>query len=258
MSIKKFLISTVLAQALFLGVEAANAPLCPVGSTNCCQALIDNELFDTEYELSANYLPILPLRAMVQADIYKEKKSLTMDRKYYLKNADGNYGEPYQKTFLNITVKNSGILGREVIAEGTINNYTLKYRNIMGFSLPKKAHMKVNATLDGVPILELVVHSDGDKMTNRVQGTFFNKEVNYQTQWRETKGTLAGTPYLLHTEGLIKEKETFKAITKGNIGNSAIKGEVHMVGNSNNNFESTEYYGPIMVKTKINVLEKKK
>lgn len=256
MSIKKFLISTILAQVLFLGVKAAATPLCPEESKDCCQSLSLNPLFNTDYKISANYVPILPLRGMVQADVYKDKKSLIMDRRYYIKDATGNYGEPYQKTLLNISVKGSGIIGREVIAEGTLNEHKLKYHNHMKFSLPKRANMKVNATLDGIQILELAVQSDGDKMTNLVKGSFLGKQVDYQTHWRETKGTLAGIPYLLHTEGLIKEKENFKAVTKGTIGSSAIKGEIKMLDKEH--FESTEYYGPVMVKTKLTILEKKK
>ncbi len=256
MSIKKILISTVLAQALFLGVQAANEPLCPEGTKDCCHEIIKNELFNTDYKVSANYVPILPLRGMVQADVYKDKKSLIMDRRYYIKDATGNYGEPYQKTLLNISVKGSGIIGREVSADGTLNNHTLKYRNVMKFGLPKKANMKVNASLDGLPFLELTVQSDGDKMTNLVKGSFLGKNVDYQTHWRETKGTLAGIPYLLHTEGLVKEKETFRAITKGTIGTSAIKGEIKML--DKDHFESTEYYGPVMVKTRLTILAKKK
>lgn len=238
-----------------MGVKAASLPLCPEGSKDCNQIISSNKLFDSEYEVSANYVPILPLRAMVQANVYKEKKSLTMDRRYYIKNTAGNYTE-YQKTFLHITIKGSGIIGREINAEGTSNDYPLKYKNVMKFGLPKRAHMKINATLDGITILQLAVQSDGDKMTNKVSGTYLGKIVDYQTNWRETKGQLAGIPYQLHTEGLIKEKDAFKAITKGTIGSSSIHGEVNMI--KPNLFESVEYYGPIMVKTEIIVLEKTK
>lgn len=255
MSIKNFLISTVLAQALFLGVKAANVPLCPADSTNCCQSITNNALFDSQYEVAANYVPILPLRGMAHAEVYKDKKSLTMDRRYYAKDAAGNYVE-YQKTFLNINIKGSGIIGREINAEGTLNNYPLKYHNVMKFSLPKRARMEVHASLDGIPMLELDVLSDGDKMTNKVTGTYLGKTVDYSTNWRETKGVLAEIPYQLHTEGLIKEKDTFKAITRGTIGSSAIKGETSMI--KHGHYESTEYYGPIMVKTKVTILEKKK
>lgn len=247
---QKLLLTAILIYSLCSG---SKAKLCPENS-NCQQIIANHQLFNSQYKMAANYVPILPLRAMVHADVYKAKKPLTMDRRYYIKGADGKYVQ-YQKTFLNIDIKGHGIIGREIDAEGTLNDYPIKYRNVMSFSLPKKANMKVNASLDGVPILELSIQSDGKKMTNKVKGTYLGKTVDYQTNWRETKGTLAGIPYQLHTEGLIKEVDVFKAVTKGTIANYLVTGEVHMIDHSH--FESTEYYGPIMVQTKITILGQK-
>lgn len=209
-------------------------------------------LFDTEYKIAANYVPVLPLRGLADAEVYRHKKSFTIDRRFYEKDASGKYSEAYEKVYLNCKVDGIGIIGREINCDGTLNELKLKYQNIMKFSLPKRAHMEIHSTLDGEAFIDLNIYSDGDQMTNNVKGLFFKKLVSYQTCWRDTKGTLAGINYQLHTVGVKESIGSFTVSTKGKIGNSVITGSGKII--CPNNYEFIEYYGPVMVKTILTVL----
>lgn len=249
--LKSMVFCLILSQASFAASNMQK--ICPKGTDTCVQNLTNYPLFDNPHLIAANYVPILPLRAFAHADIYKAKKNLRMVREFYVRDLAGNFSKPYEKIDLLVTVKAKGLFGREILASGTLNEFQLEYKNIATFSLPKNAHMKVEASLDGLPILDLDVVSDGNKMTNKVQGSFLGKTVDYLTEWRETKGTLAGHSYNLHTEGVTKEPERFKAVTKGKINSTEISGTCEML--EKNHYKSIENYGPILVKTDIRVLE---
>lgn len=233
----------------------ALARICPEkkSNTECAKALINYPLFDTPYKLAANYIPILPLRALAHGEIYREKKTFKLERYYYVKNISGAFGEPYAKLIGSGKVSGSGIIGRKVSFDGHLNEFKVKYLIKMSFSLPKKAKMKVSASIDDIDFLELIIRSDGDAMTNDVEGTFFGKTVKYHTHHRDTDGTLAGQHYKLHTEGKVKEEGNFHAITKGGYAGHSISGSVVLT--AYNKYYSTEYYGPIMVKSYITVID---
>lgn len=234
--------------------QASNSSICSMetSKTDCSKSLKNYPLFDTPYKIHANYLPILSLRALAHAEIYKEKKPFKIERYFYVKDTSGAFKEPYAKLIGSGKVEGSGLIGRKISFEGKLNEFPLKYTNQMSFSLPKKAHMKVESTIDGISFLNLDIRSDGDAMTNDVKGTFFGSAVNYHTQHRDSKGTLAGYPYEIHTVGETKEVNKFTATTKGKIGTYTTTGSVSMT--APNKYLSTENYGPIMVKTFITIL----
>lgn len=206
-------------------------------------------LFDTEYKIAANYIPILALRAFAHAEVYKEKKPSRLIREYYVKNLTGEFSKPYQTTDLNIEIKNHGLFGRKIIATGKLNEFDLEYENKISASLPRNASMKAEAKIAGIEFLNLKIKSNGTENTNEVEGLFFAKEVKYLTQHRDTNGTLANIDYELHTEGLHKEADNFKVVTHGQIGEHEIFGHGTMI--SKGFYEFEEHYGPIFVKSKL-------
>ncbi len=213
--------------------------------------LYNHPLFNTEYKLAANYVPILALRGLAHAEVYKDKKSAHLERYFYIKDSQGKLGKPYETIVLDITVKGHGIIGRSINAIGKLNEFDLEYTNNMGFSLPRNAHMEIAAKLDGIKILDLDVQSDGTNMTNKVEGLFIGEKVKYQTILRDTLGTLANYKYALHTEGTPPDPCSFETVTKGIIGNTAINGKGQMIRVGYYEFEET--YGPIVVKTKLTI-----
>ena len=220
-------------------------------SADCAANLHNYPLFDTEYKLAANYLPILALRGLAHAEVYKDKKSAHIERYFYIKDLQGNFGKPYETLILDITVHGHGIIGREIRATGKLNEFTLEYVNKMGFSLPRNAHMKVSARLDDIKILELDVESDGSLMTNTVDGLFLNQSVDYETKLRDTSGLLSGHRYTLHTAGIDSKVTSFAVQTQGKIGSSSIYGKGGML--RDNYYEFEESYGPVLVKTKLTI-----
>lgn len=240
--------------AIFTISSNAKATICnkDTSKMECSKSLANYPLFDTPYKLLANYLPILPLRALAHGDIYKEKKAFKLERYYYVKNISGAFQNPYATLTGSGKVDNHGFLGRIINFEGRLNEFPIKYENKMSFSLPKKAKMKVWAEIDGIQFIKLEVHSDGDKMTNDVDGTFFGKKVHYHTEHRDTDGILANIHYKVHTEGKIKEDDNFLAVTDGTIGDYKVTGSANLTAPGK--YLSIEHYGPIMVKTFITVL----
>jgi hypothetical protein len=222
--------------------------LCPKAEMSCSDALLTNNLFNSDAKIAANYIPVLPLRAFAHAEIYKEKKRLAFKREFFYNSA----AKAYATMNLNIEVKGKGFLGREIIATGTLNEHKVEYFNETKPYLPRNVDMRVIAKLDGIRVLELDIASDGTKMTNNVKGKFFNKEVNYSTNWRNTKGVLAGLNYEIYAEGVEKEKTSFRAISKGRIQSQSISGSCQMI--ESNLYRCQEQYGPISIKTEIKVL----
>lgn len=254
MGLKIIKASIISALALLLSADSACAlsSLCSNLPSPCSENLTKHSLFNTEYKISAHYLPILPLRAIAHASLIKDKKTARLERYFYYKDASGKISaNPFETIILDISVSAIGIFGRKIIAQGKLNEYPLYYENILHGVFPKNAQMQVSATLDGIEILDLDITSDGTKMTNVVKGKFLAKLVDYHTEWRETNGLLAGHAYKLHTEGLVNEPSKFKAVTSGTIGSAKINGEVNLV--KANYYESEENYGPILVITKISV-----
>ena len=225
--------------------------LCPKAEMSCSDALLNDPLFNADYKIAANYVPVLPLRAFAHAEIYKHKKKLKLERYFYYKSA-GPSAKPYATMNLNVEVRAKGFLGREIIASGTLNEHKVEYFNEVKPYLPRNGDLNVVAKLDGIRVLELTIASDGTKMTNVVKGKFFNKEINYSTNWRNTKGVLAGLSYEIYAEGVEKEKNSFKAISKGRIQNQSISGICTMI--EQNLYNCDEDYGPVKIKTNIKIL----
>ena len=243
----------IIASGFNLAAQARQHILCESAADQCEVNLQNYPLFDTPYKVASNYLPILAIRAFAHAGIYKDKKSCRLERLYYVKNLEAEFGEPYQKTTLDIEVQGHGFFGRKIVATGTLNEFDLEYENKIGASLPRNASMKVHAKLAGVEFLNLHIKSDGKKNTNEVEGTYFAKEVKYQTEWRDTNGTLANLDYKAHTEGLHNEVDHFNAITRGSIDKYEIFGHGTMV--KPNYYEFEEHYGPIVVKSKLWIIQ---
>ena len=239
---------------LLVPLMALEAKLCEkdLSKTECSKILINYPLFDTPYKLLANYVPILPLRALAHGNIYKEKKSFKLERYYYLANASESFKDPYAKLIGEGKVKGVGFFGRKISFDGMLNDFKLTYINKVTPSLPRRAKMKVSATVDDVTFLDLVIKSDGDEMTNDVEGSFFGKDVQYHTYWRDTEGLVAGHKYKIHTEGKVKEEAKFAADTKGTIGEYDINGSINMTAPGK--YFSSEHYGPILVKTYVTIL----
>ena len=233
---------------------ALEAKLCEkdLSKTECSKTLIHYPLFDTPYKLLANYVPILPLRALAHGNIYKEKKAFKLERYYYVANISGSFKDPYAKLIGEGEVKGVGFFGRKINFKGMLNDFQVIYENRVTPSLPKRASMKVSATVDDVTFLDLLIKSDKDEMTNDVEGSFFGKEVKYHTYWRDTEGIIAGHKYKIHTEGKVKEKAKFAADTEGTIGEYDIHGNIEMIAPGK--YFSSEHYGPILVKTYVTVL----
>lgn len=245
-----FALSCVL---LCINCYAQNSLCLNQSTQQCHQTLLVYPFFDTQYKMAANYVPILPLRALAHADVYKNKKNFELERYYYVKDLQGKFKDPYAVLKLNGQVKGRGFLGRDVEVHGTLNDFNLEYMNIMTFSLPKKAHMLVTAKLDGIEFLNLEIFSDGDKMTNDVSGKFFGKKVKYNTCLRNTEGLLAEVPYSIFTHGIVSTPQEFKTVLEGRIGKHLIDGQIYMV--SKNNYLSIENYGPIQVKSYVRVID---
>lgn len=215
----------------------------------CHKALLEHNLFNSKAKLVSNYLPILALRALAHADVYKNKKSFRLERFFYMKNNSGNYEQAYEEIVLDGSIEPRGLFGRAITLKGKLNDFDLWYQNIMTASLPRNLFMDVVATLDDVKILELEIHSDGIKMTNNVKGHFFGQKIQYSTEMRDSNGILAGQKYRAHTIG-----ENHKCIefnTEGSFGDINISGEGKMLAPSQ--YETVEYYGPIMVKTFVKI-----
>ena len=216
----------------------------------CGKDLNKYPLFDTEYKLAANYLPILGLRALADADIYRKKNKTHIERFFYVKDLSGKFAAPYQTIICDIEVRSKGILGRELLAKGTLNDFDFYYKNDIKPSISKKAQMSATASIDGCEFMNLEINSDANSMTNNVQGSFFGLEVAYKTVWRQTEGLLAGTKYKIYTEGA-KKNSLFEAFTYGSMGNSPIKGEAKEI--QPGVYHTEESYGPVLVKTFITV-----
>ncbi len=224
-----------------------------VSEDSCIASLSQYPLFDSEYKIAANYVPILPLRAFAHAEVYQKKKKARLKRFFYVKALTGQFAEPYQVMDVNIEVKGIGLLGREIIATGKLNDFDIEYRNKIECTIQRKATMDVTAKLAGVKFLDLDIKSDGNALTNDVKGSFFAKKVDYQTHWRTTNGQLANLNYEVYTEGVVKEHNAFQAISKGKIGNVEINGHGRLV--SANYYEFEEQYGPIMVKSQLTIID---
>lgn len=230
----------------------AKQAICPNKDYQTCgQYLRNYPLFDTEYKIAANYVPVIPLRALAEANVYKEKKSFHIERFFYVKNLKGDLGKAYQTIILDGNITGFGIFSRKIIAKGKLNEFDLEYENDMSFALPRTANMKVRAKLDGNLFLDLKITSDGNKMTNDVSGIFFGQDVKYHTDWRETNGILSGLNYKIYAEGILKDSNDFTVNMKGSIGKHSITGFGRMT--SINHYESTEDYGPITVKSFITI-----
>ncbi len=236
-------------------------------------ALANHPLFDTPYKAAANYIPVLIVRALGSTEIYRKKGHAHLTRSFHVRNLQGKLAEPYETMVIDIEVAGKGLFGRIGRAHGFINDLEVNYENIASFGLPKKAFLNVIASLDGCEMMKYKVQSDGDKLTNDVDGVFLGQAVKYHTQWRNTSGTLAGTNYQLNVEGNGKgslpcdkenidssyckehknDKKTnlYSAKSNGKIGSYMISGWLKETRTGH--FESEEIYGPIVVKSTLDV-----
>ncbi len=219
---------------------------CNSGQASLSNNLLNDPLFDSDYKIAAHYVPALALRALAHAEVYQKKRKAYLERTFTLQ------GNVYETWKIHIQVEGDGLFKRKVSAKGFIGNLPLSYENEIACSLPKNANMKVSAKLDGQPILNLTINSDGNKMTNYIGGNFLGRAVAYKTSWRDTIGTLAGFAYNMHVEGVKNEANDFKVVSKGNIGASEIKGEGILI--KKDHYEFTEHYGPILIKSKLIVI----
>jgi len=254
MSVKRFAILLTFLFYLICPASFAEVHICDdIKVKDCSRYLAHHPLFDTDYKLAANYVPILALRALAHAEVYKDKKPFHIERYFFVKDLSGSdkLTKAYETIILDGEINGFGIFNRKIKVKGTLNEHDIDYINEMSFSLPRKAHMKIKAVIDDIPFLDLLIKSCGTAMTNDVEGTLFTKEVKYHTSWRDTEGLLAGLEYQITATGVVKEETDFYATLLGSIGNYPIKGTIKLV--KPGYYESIEEYGPILVKTFITV-----
>lgn len=247
-----------------INVKAKENPTQEISSTAECKLnypgsapipITKHPLFDTKYKQAANYMPLIAMRVLAYSKIYRKKGKAQIRRYYYLKNTKGEFSDPYAELTMDVQVEGKGLFGRTIKAKGKLNGMDLVFFNDMKFSLPKKALMNISASLDSCNFLSLRVESDGDKLTNDVNGVFFSKPVKYHTNWRNTKGMLANAPYEIYVEGVHNEK-MLRVVSKGFIGDEStgqhsIKGQG--VETKENYYEIEEYYGPLLIKTFVHI-----
>lgn len=265
------IVALIICAIMLRASQAKPKTLCETSAPS--SAIANHPLFDTPYKAAANYLPVLALRALGSTEIYRKKGSAHLVRRFYVRSLQGKLGEPYETMVLDIEVSGKGLFGRVAKAYGRINDLDLYYENEASFGLPKKAYMNAYASLDGFELVKLKIESDGDKLINKVAGNYLSKETNYQTLWRNTTGLLAGLNYKLFVEGSggttvpcdktnehtaycqeyakHKTKTLYEAKSSGTIAGYNISGWVRET--SPDHFEAEEYYGPIVVKTLLDV-----
>ncbi len=273
-SFSKTVLLLIVLALVSLNSKAKNTVLCePKSSQKEILAIANHPLFDTAYKSAANYIPVLALRALSSTDIYRKKGKAHLVRHFFVKNLQGKLAEPYETLVLDIVVSGKGLFGRNISAQGRMNDLDVYYSNKMSFGLPKKAHMDVVASLDGCEFMKFKVESDGDKMTNAVEGTYLGRTLKYFTNWRQSLGTLAGLPYEMVVEGngkssvpcdkhnqdntyckeLAKHKDIvlYHAKSQGRISGYIINGWIKETRTGH--FEGEENYGPIFIKTVLDV-----
>ncbi len=253
--------------------SATTKNICQLNPGDSVSALANHPLFDTPHKAAANYTPIMPLRALASTELLRKKGKAHMVRNYYVRNLHGKLAAPYETMTIDLEVVSRGLFGRTVKGFGRINDLDLYYENEMSFRLPKKIYMEALASLDGCEMLKLKIETDGDKLTNDVKGTYLGKLVDYHTDWRTTKGTLAGSTYDMIAEGLSKggvpcdkhnentaackehandkPSTLYSGKSSGKISGQLINGWVKET--RPNHFEAEENYGPILVKTILDV-----
>jgi hypothetical protein len=254
MSVKRFALLLTCLFSSICHASFAEVHICDlVKAKDCSSHLSHHPLFDTDYKLAANYVPILALRALAHGEVYKEKKPFHIERYFYVKELTGSdkLTKAYEAIILDGEVSGFGIFNRKIKVKGTLNEHDIDYSNEMSFSLPRKALMKIKASIDDLNFLDLQVKSCGIAMTNDVEGSLFTRDVKYHTSWRDTEGILAGIKYQITATGIVKEETDFYATLEGSIGNYPIKGTVKLV--KPGYYESVEEYGPILVKTFITI-----
>lgn len=218
----------------------------------CAIHLSEYPLFDSEAKIAANYVPVLPLRAFAHAEIYQKKKTVRLKRFFYIKDLNGALGEAYEILDIVINIKGDGLLEREILAIGKLNEFDVEYKNKIKASLPKRATMKAIAKIANVKFLDLDIKSDGQALTNDVKGILFAKKVDYKTKWRNSSGLLGGSIYEIYTEGSSKNSNHFEVKCNGKIGTTEIKGHGKLV--RPNYYEFEETYGHILVKSQVTVI----
>lgn len=263
------LLLALISGALVLHATAKPKTLC---ETNTASAAIANHpLFDTPYKAAANYSPVLALRALGSTEIYRKKGNAHLIRKFYVGNLQGKLGEPFETMVLDLEVSAKGLFGRVAKGFGHINDLDLYYENEASFGLPKRAYMNAYASLDGCELMKLKTDSDGDKLINKVSGNYLSRVIDYQTQWRSSSGLLAGYQYQINVEGSGgttvpcdksnqhtvfcqehgKSKSPYQGKSSGTIAGYKISGWIRET--SPDYFEGEEYYGPIVIKTVLDI-----
>ncbi len=254
--------------------SAKNKIMCELNPNTEISAIANHPLFDTPYKAAANYIPVMPLRALASTELLRKKGTARMVRNFYVRNLQGKLAEPYETMTMDLEVSSRGLFGRTIKGTGRINDLDLYYENQMSFRLPKKIYMEAFARLDGCEMMKLKIETDGDKLTNDVRGLYLGKKTDYHTDWRTTTGFLAGSNYEMIAEGIskggvpcdkhnqntaaCKEHANDKPSTlyvgksSGKVAGQMINGWVRET--RANHFEAEENYGPIVVKTIIDTV----
>ena len=113
--------------------------------------------------------------------------------------------------------------------------------------------MESHVSVNDIKLFDIEADVTGSDKEIKVKGQLLGKKVNYSTIWRNTKGELAGFPFELYVEGLRNDDDQVTAITSsGKIADYVIKGYAKKVNDKL--FEIQEYYGPLYIETKLEIL----
>lgn len=211
------------------------------------------ELMDSPYEVAANYLPALVMRSFTESKLFRKSKKAHVQRFFYKQVAPNKWSiEPFERMVFDVAVEKTGMFSRKVSVKGKINGIDLNMATNFKYNFTRKGVVETKSTLGGYNLLDLKVDSNGVLMTNKVIGSLWGNPIDYKTQFRNTSGIIAGEPYKIHVKGVHNEPK-YSVNSKGNIGEYEIRG--HGVETEPGLFHLEEHYGPLLVKTVVEIIE---
>lgn len=215
-----------------------------------------SELMDDPYEVAANYLPALVMRSFTESKLFRKSKKAHVQRYFYRQLAPNKWSvEPFEKMIFDVDVQKTGMFSRKLMIKGKVNDIALDLVTEFKYNFTRKGVVETKSTLGGYSLLDLKVDSNGVLMTNKVLGSLWGNPINYKTQFRTTSGIIAGQPYEMYVKGVHNEPK-YSVNSKGKIGNYEITG--HGVETEPGLFHLEERYGPLLVKTVVEIIDSNK
>lgn len=209
-------------------------------------------LVDTPYKQAAKYMPVLE-RALTLCKVPFKAKEMRVERLVYdLRNDSSIPGDPVEKLIADINIERNGLLGQVITAKGKLNDWDLSYINDFKFSIFGKGTMKIESTLANKPFINLDIFSNKRSKLVDVNGNLFGRKTQYCTKTSSTEGYIDSQPYKVEVEDVKKNGEVVAIRSKGSIGSYEIKGHGRKI--NDNYYEIEEYYGPLFIKTKVQIM----